>query len=79
MAEAKPVTFKLRNGEKRVYKDVTKIDDSRRHLVLVYTNDVLVAQLNKHDVLQFTFEEPVPAPQEPAQANDESAETAAQS
>jgi hypothetical protein len=68
MAEARIVTFALRNGEQRVYKDVTRVDDSRRHLVLVYSNDVLTAQLNKHDVIKFTFAEPTPAAAEAAEA-----------
>jgi hypothetical protein len=45
------VTFALRNGEKRLYKDVTRVDDTRPHLVLVYSNNVLIAQLHKHDVV----------------------------
>jgi hypothetical protein len=54
---AKMVTFELRNGEKRLYRDVTRVDDSRPHLVLVYSNNVLIAQLNKHDVIQYTWQE----------------------
>ena len=54
---AKMVTFELRNGEKRLYYDVTRVDDSRPHLVLVYSNNVLIAQLNKHDVIQYTWQE----------------------
>jgi len=54
---AKMVTFELRNGEKRLYHDVTRVDDSRPHLVLVYSNNVLIAQLNKHDVRQYTWQE----------------------
>jgi hypothetical protein len=49
--------FELRNGEKRLYKDVTRVDDSRPHLVLVYSNNVLIAQLNKHDVVKYTWQE----------------------
>jgi hypothetical protein len=58
MAETKLVTFELRNGEKRTYQDVTRVDDSRRHLVLVYCRNTLIAQLNKHDVVKFTVHEP---------------------
>lgn len=58
MAEAKPVTFLLRSGEKRTYRDVTQVDDSRPHLVLVYRGPTLLAQLNKRDVLQYSTEEP---------------------
>ena len=54
---AKMVMFALRNGEKRLYKDVTRVDDSRPHLVLVYSNNVLIAQLNKHDVVKYTWQE----------------------
>lgn len=67
MADAKMVTFELRNGEKRIYKDVTRVDDSRHHLVLVYSNDGLIAQLNKYDVVSFHFSEPGVAP-EPEEA-----------
>jgi hypothetical protein len=59
---AKMVTFELRNGEKRLYRDVTRVDDSRPHLVLVYSNNVLIAQLNKHDVIQYTWQEAPNAP-----------------
>ena len=54
---AKMLLFELRNGEKRLYKDVTRIDDARPHLVLVYCNNVLIAQLNKHDVVKYTWQE----------------------
>jgi hypothetical protein len=54
---AKMVTFALRNGEQRLYKDVTRVDDTRPHLVLVYSNHVLIAQLNKHDVVNYTWQE----------------------
>ena len=54
---AKMVTFALRNGEQRLYKDVTRVDDTRPHLVLVYSNDVLIAQLSKHDVVKYTWQE----------------------
>jgi len=79
MAETKMVTFTLRNGEQRVYQDVTRVDDSRRHLVLVYSNDVLIAQLNKHDVITFAFTQPVPTTQEAAESPEETAEAAPQS
>lgn len=58
MAEGKMVVFELRNGEKRAYQGVTHIDDSRRHLVLVCVNDSIIAQLNKHDVLNWSFQVP---------------------
>jgi hypothetical protein len=54
---AKMMLFELRNGEKRLYKDVTRVDDSRPHLVLVYSNNVLTAQLNKHDVVKYTWQD----------------------
>ena len=54
---AKMLLFELRNGEKRLYKDVTRVDDARPHLVLVYSNNVLIAQLNKHDVIKYTWQE----------------------
>jgi hypothetical protein len=62
---AKMVQFALRNGEKRLYKDVTRVDDSRPHLVLVYSNGVLIAQLNKGDVITHAWQdapEPSAAP-----------------
>lgn len=58
MTEAKLVTFELRNRERRTYKDVTRVDDSRPHNVLVYHGDALIATLNKHDIITFTFEVP---------------------
>jgi hypothetical protein len=68
---AKMVTFALRNGEQRLYHDVTSVDDTRPHLVLVYSNNVLIAQLNKHDVVNYTWQEasessvaPASSPQE---------------
>ena len=63
---AKMVTFELRNGEKRLYNDVTRVDDTRPHLVLVYSNNVLIAQLNKHDVLKCTWHEAPEAASRPS-------------
>jgi hypothetical protein len=54
MAEAKIVTFHLRNGEQRTYKDVTRLDTSRPHTVLVYYKDVLIAQIAKHEIVKTT-------------------------
>ena len=54
MAEAKMVTFHLRNGEQRLYKDVTRLDTSRPHTVLVYYKDVLIAQIAKHEIVKTT-------------------------
>ena len=54
MAEAKLVTFHLRNGEQRIYKDITRLDTSRPHTVLVYHQDVLIAQIAKNDIVQIT-------------------------
>jgi hypothetical protein len=56
MAEGRMVVFELRNGEKRAYEGVTHVDDSRRHLVLVHHHDDVIAQLNKHDVVKFSFQ-----------------------
>ena len=67
---AKLVAFELRNGEQRLYKDVTRVDDTRPHLVLVYSNNVLIAQMNKHDVVKYTWQEasePSAAPPVPPQ------------
>jgi hypothetical protein len=68
MAEEKMVMFELRNGEHRVYQGVTRVDDSRRHLVLVYVDDRVIAQLNKHDVLNWSFQVPQPVAQVSAEA-----------
>ena len=54
MAEAKIVTFHLRNGEQRTYNDVTRLDTSRPHTVLVYYKDVLIAQIAKHEIVKTT-------------------------
>ena len=54
MAEAKMVTFHLRNGEQRTYKDVTWLDTSRPHIVRIYNNGVLMAQIAKHDIVKIT-------------------------
>ena len=54
MAEAHMVTFHLCNGEQRTYKDVTRLDTSRPHTVLIYRNDALIAQIAKHDIVRTT-------------------------
>ena len=54
MAEAKIVTFHLRNGEQRTYKDVTRLDTSRPHTVLVYYKDTLIAQIAKNEIIRMT-------------------------
>jgi hypothetical protein len=57
MAEAKMVTFYLRNGEQRTYKDVTRLDTSRPHTVLVYYKDTLIAQIAKSDIVKITHQD----------------------
>lgn len=54
MAEPKTVTFHLRNGEQRVYQDVTRVDTSRPHTVLIYHHDTLIAQVARQDILKTT-------------------------
>lgn len=54
MAEKKLVTFHLRNGEQRSYKDVTRLDTSRPLTVLVYQQDHLIAQVAKQDIVKTT-------------------------
>jgi hypothetical protein len=54
MAEAKIVTLHLRNGEQRTYKDITRLDTSRPHTVLVYYKDVLIAQIAKNEIVKIT-------------------------
>ena len=46
------VTFHLRNGEQRTYKDITRLDTSRPHTVLVYHKDVLIAQIAKNEIVK---------------------------
>jgi hypothetical protein len=57
MAEAQLVTFHLRNGEQRTYKDITRLDTSRPHTVLVYHQDELIAQIAKNDIVKITRED----------------------
>jgi hypothetical protein len=54
MAQAKMVTFHLRSGEQRTYNDITRLDTSRPHTVLVYSMDVLIAQIAKNDIVKIT-------------------------
>jgi len=54
MAAVKTVTFHLRNGEQRTYKDITRVDTSRPHTVLIYSHDVLTAQIAKLDIVKIT-------------------------
>ena len=54
MAEAQLVTFHLRNGEQRIYQDITRLDTSRPHTVLVYHKDMLIAQIAKNDIVKIT-------------------------
>jgi hypothetical protein len=60
-AMSKMVMFELRNGEKRLYRDVERVDDSRSHLVLVYGTNALIAQINKRDVVRVTWHDSLPA------------------
>ncbi len=73
MAKGKLLTVELRNGEKRLYQGITRVDDTRRHLVLVFLGDELIAQLNKHDVAGYTFEAPQEAAEAPAETAEETA------
>ncbi len=57
MAEAKMVTFHLRNGEQRTYKDITRLDTSRPHTVLVYHKDALIAQIAKNEIVKITHQD----------------------
>jgi hypothetical protein len=45
------ITVALRNGEKRVYKDITRIDDQHPTTIRLYWNDTPIAPLNKRDVV----------------------------
>lgn len=75
MADGKKVVFELRNGEKRTYQGVTHVDDSRRHLVLVHRDDDVIAQLNKHDVVNFAFQVTPAITEEASEEAEESSET----
>ncbi len=57
MTKTQTVVLHLRNGEQRVYKDVTHVDASRPNNVLIYSNGTLIAQINKRDVLKITHDE----------------------
>ena len=57
MAEVKLVTFHLRNGEQRTYKDITHLDTLRPHTVLVYHKDELIAQIAKNDIVRITHQD----------------------
>jgi hypothetical protein len=57
MAEAKMVTFHLRNGEQRTYQDITRLDTSRPHTVLVYHKDTLIAQIAKNEIVKITHQD----------------------
>ena len=57
MAEVKLVTFHLRNGEQRTYKDITHLDTLRPHTVLVYNKDELIAQIAKNDIVRITHQD----------------------
>jgi hypothetical protein len=48
---ARTITVELRNGEKRVYKDITRIDDKHPTTIRLYWNDTPIAHLNKRDVV----------------------------
>ncbi|MBM3224196.1 MAG: hypothetical protein FJZ47_10380 [Candidatus Tectomicrobia bacterium] len=54
MAQGKRVTFHLHNGEQRVYKNITRLDTSRPHTVLVYCQDTLIAQVARHEIVKIT-------------------------
>ena len=54
MAAATLVTFHLRNGEQRTYNDITRLDTSRPHTVLVYYKDVLIAQIAKNEIVKIS-------------------------
>ena len=52
MAAIKTVTFHLRNGEQRTYRDITRVDTARPHVVRIYSHDVLIAQIPKQDIVR---------------------------
>jgi len=54
MAAMKTVTFHLRNGEQRTYRDITRLDTSRPHIVLIYSHDALTAQIARQDIVSIT-------------------------
>ena len=52
MAAIKTVTFHLRNGEQRTYRDITRVDTSRPHVVRIYSHDALIAQIPTQDIVR---------------------------
>jgi hypothetical protein len=48
---AKTITVDLRNGEKRVYKDITRIEDRHLTTIRLYWNDKPIVHLDKRDVV----------------------------
>ena len=57
---SKLVLFELRNGEKRLYEGVDRVDASRPHLVMVYGHNRLLAQLSKRDIMRYTWHDTPP-------------------
>lgn len=57
---SKFIMFELRSGEKRLYSGVDRLDDSRPHLIMVYSNNAVIAQVNKHDVVSVTWHDTLP-------------------
>jgi hypothetical protein len=53
--------FELRSGEKRLYSGVERVDDARPHLIMIYGNQRIIAQLNKHDVVKYNWHDTLPA------------------
>ena len=54
METIKTVTFHLRNGEQRTYRDITRVDTVRPHVVRIYSHDALIAQIAKQDIVRIT-------------------------
>jgi len=54
MAAMQTVTLHLRNGEQRTYKDITRLDTSRPHIVRMYSHDTLIAQIAREDIIRIT-------------------------
>lgn len=60
------VMFDLTNGEKRLYNGVERVDTSRPHLIMVYGQQALIAQIPKRDVIRYTQYDTMPDTAPPA-------------
>ncbi len=62
MPQGKFAIFTMRNGENRIYRDVTRVDAARPHLVLVYRGKELIAELDKRSVVSYALHDDLSVP-----------------